>query len=149
MVIERNHIMRKLAQKEYKTRHESVGKRIPWEICKKFKFDPTNKCYMHNPASVLDNDTWTILGLWHTNGSPNLGQMTRPYNNQQKKKKRTCTIANFAVPSDNKIKLKESEKRDKSPDLARELKKERWNVKVKIIPIVIGSFGTVTKELLK
>ena len=27
--------------------------------------------------------TKTLMGLWHTHGSPNLGQMTRPYNNQQ------------------------------------------------------------------
>ena len=33
-------------------------------------------------------------------------------------------------------------------DLARELKK-LWNMKVTIIPIVIGAFGTVTKGLLK
>ncbi len=33
-------------------------------------------------------------------------------------------------------------------DLARELKK-LWNMKVKIIPIVIGAFGTITKGLIK
>ena len=33
-------------------------------------------------------------------------------------------------------------------DLSRELKK-LWNMKVTIIPIMIGTFGTVTKELLK
>ena len=38
--------------------------------------------------------------------------------------------------------------RDKYLDLARELKK-LWNMKVTIIPIVIGAFGTVTKVLLK
>ena len=47
-----------------------------------------------------------------------------------------------------RIKLKECEKRDKYLDLARELKK-LWNMKVTIIPIVIGGFGTVTKGLLK
>ena len=31
-------------------------------------------------------------------------------------------------------------------DLARELKKV-WNMKVTIVPIVIGAFGTITKEL--
>ena len=41
-------------------------------------------------------------------------------------------------------KLKECEKRDKYLDLAGELKK-LWNMKVTIIPIVIGAFGTVTK----
>ena len=47
----------KLAQKEYKTRHDWVGQVIHWELCKKFKFDHTNKWYMHNPASVLENVT--------------------------------------------------------------------------------------------
>ena len=32
------------------------------------------------------------MGLWHTNRSPNLGQKTRHYNDQQKKKKRTSKI---------------------------------------------------------
>ena len=86
------------------------------------------------------------MGLWHTNGSPNLGQKTRPYNYQQKKK--ICKIVDFVVLADQRIKLKECEKRDKYLDLARELKK-LWNMKVRIIPIVIGAFGTVTKGLLK
>ena len=34
---------------------------IHWEICKKFKFDHTNKWYMHNPALVLENDTRKLL----------------------------------------------------------------------------------------
>ena len=33
-------------------------------------------------------------------------------------------------------------------DLARELKK-LWDLKVTIVPILIGNFGTVTKGLLK
>ena len=44
--------------------------------------------------------------------------------------------------------MKECEKKDKYLDLARELKK-LWNMKVTIVPIVIGAFGTVTKELIK
>ena len=54
----------------------------------------------------------------------------------------------FAVPPDYRIKLKECEKKDKYLDLARELKK-LWNMKVTIVPIVIGAFGTITKGLLK
>ena len=91
--------------------------------------------------------TQTPMGLWHTNSSPNLVQETRPYNNQQQKK-RTCKIVDFAVPADHRIKLKKSDKKDKHLDLARELKK-LWNMKVTIIPIVIGALGTVTKLLLK
>ena len=86
------------------------------------------------------------MGLWYTNGSPNLGQKTRPYNNQQNKK--ICKIVDFAVPADHRIKLKECEKKDKYLDLDRRLKK-LWTMKVTIIPIVIGAFGTVTKGVLK
>ena len=67
------------------------------------------------------------MGLWHTHGSPIFGQKTRPYNNQQQKK-RICKIVDFAVPADHRIKLKECEKKDKYLDHARELKK-LWNMK--------------------
>ena len=86
------------------------------------------------------------MGLWHTHGSPNIGQKTRPNNNQQKKKKkRTCKIVDFAVPADHRIKLKEYEKKDKYLDLARELKK-LWNMKVTIILIVIGALVQSLKD---
>ena len=53
----------------------------------------------------------------------------------------------FAVPADYRVKLKEYENRDKYLDLVRGLKK-LWNMKVMIIPIVIGSLGTVMKVLV-
>ena len=59
-----NHIISKcgkLAHKEYKTRYDWVGKVIQWELCKKFKFDHTNKWHMHNPKSALVNDTHKLL----------------------------------------------------------------------------------------
>ena len=59
-----NHIISeccKIAQKEYKTRHDWMGKVIHWELCKKLKFDHTNKWYMHHPASVQENETHKLL----------------------------------------------------------------------------------------
>ena len=59
-----NHIISecsKLAQKEYKTRNDWMGKVIHSEMCKEFKFDHTNKWYTHNPTSVLENDTYKLL----------------------------------------------------------------------------------------
>ena len=53
-----------------------------------------------------------------------------------------------AVSADHRVKLKESENKDKYLDLAWEVKK-LWNMKVPIIPIVIGTFGAVTKGLIK
>ena len=51
----------KLAQREYKARHDWVGKVIHWEMCEKFKFDHTNKWYMHNSTPALDNATHKLL----------------------------------------------------------------------------------------
>ena len=94
-------------------------------------------------APVLENDTHKLQ--WDFN-ILNTGQKTRPYNNQQKKKKKKKeNLQNFrlAVPADHRINLKECENKDKYHDLAREFKK-LWNMKVMIVPIVIGAFGTIT-----
>ena len=58
-------------------------------------------------------------------------------------------IVDFAVPADHRVKLKESKKKDKYLDLVRELKKKLWDMKVTVIPIVIGVLGTVTKGLVQ
>ena len=64
------------------------------------------------------------------------------------KKERTRGFVNFAVPVDHRLKLKEYEKRNMYLDLARDFKK-LWNMKVTIIPIVIGTLGTITKGLVQ
>ena len=107
---------------------------------------------MHNPASVIENDTHKLL--WDFDGHTDPLITARKPDliiiNKKKKKKRKITykIVDFAVLADHIIKLKETEKKDKYIDLVRELKKI-WNMKVTIIPIVNGAFGTVTKGLLK
>ena len=108
------------------TKHGWVGKVTHWEMCKKSKFNHTNKWYIHNPAAVLE----THKLLWefdiHTD---HLISTRRPdliiinNNNNKKKKKRFCKIVDFAVLSDHRIKLKECEKKSKYLDPSRELKK--------------------------
>ena len=144
-----NHIISecsKLAQ-EYKAKHDWVGKVILWEMCKKFKFDHTNQWYMHKLGPVLENDSHKLL--WDFNiQSDHLIPARRPelviINKKKKKRKRICKIVDLAVSADHRINLKECAKKDKYLDLPRELKK-LWNMKVTIVPIVIGAFGTITK----
>ncbi len=54
----------------------------------------------------------------------------------------------FIVAADHIVTLKESEKKSKYLDLARELK-NLWSMKVTVKPFVIGALGTVTKRLIK
>ena len=61
------------------------------------------------------------------------------------KKERSCKVIDFAVPGDSRIEEKEKDKIEKYQDLGRELQKI-WNVKVKIIPLVLGSLGAIPKQ---
>ena len=59
------------------------------------------------------------------------------------------SIVDFAVLADHKVKLKENEKKDKYLYLARKLNRNKlWDMKVTVMPIVIGALGTVTKGLV-
>ena len=59
----------KLAQNEYKSRHDWVGKVIIWELRKRLEFVPTNERYMHKIESLQENLTQNSLGFWDTNKS--------------------------------------------------------------------------------
>ena len=105
---------------------------------------------MHNPESVLENETHKLLWDFELQTDhlisarwPDLVIVQK-----KKKKKRTCQIVDFPILANYWVKLKESEKRDKYLDLARELKKLR-NIKVMVKLIVIGVLSTVTKGLVK
>ena len=139
-----------LEQKEYKTRHDWVGKVIHWEMYKKFEFDNTNKWYMNNPESLLEKETHKLLWDFdlHTDHLISARRPDLIIINKKKKKKRFYKIMDFAVPADHRIKLKECEKKDKYLDLTGEFQKV-WNMNVTTLQIVIGAFGTVTKGLLK
>ena len=102
---------------------------------------------MHNPESVPENETYKLLWEFEIQ-MDHLISARRPDLIIINKKKRTCTIVDFSLPADHREKLKESEKKDKYQDFARDLIK-LWNMKVTVITIVIGALGTVNKGLVK
>ena len=65
------------------------------------------------------------------------------------KQERKCPIVDIAVPGDKRIGEKENEKVKKYQELKREIAR-MWYVRtVQVIPIVVGSLGSVTKNLDK
>ena len=50
-----NKRMHQTSIKVYKNIHGWAGQVIPRKLCKKLKFDHTNKWYIQNPESVLEN----------------------------------------------------------------------------------------------
>ena len=99
---------------------------------------------MHKPESALENKIHKIL--WDVKiQTDHLISARRPDLVIVNKKKRTCRIVDFAVPSNHRVKLNESEKKDKGEE---KWKKKLWNMKVTVILIVIGALGSVTKGLI-
>ena len=123
-----------LVQKEYNIKHDWMGKVILWELCKKLKFGPTNKWYMHNSASALENETLKLLWDFQIQ-TDHLISARRP-----------DLVELFWLTIG---KIERNEKKDNYVDLAGDLKKKLWNLNLMFIHIVIGALGTVTKELLK
>ena len=51
----------KLAQKEYKRRHDNLDKMLHWKLARKYSFEAGDKWYDHEPESVLENENYKIL----------------------------------------------------------------------------------------
>ena len=62
------------------------------------------------------------------------------------KKERICKIIDFAIPGNSRFEDKQKDNKEKYQDLGRELQKI-WNVKVKIIPLVVGPLDAIPKQL--
>ena len=79
---------------------------------------------MPNPESVLENERHKLL--WDFEKQTDYLILTRRPDliivNKKRKEKKTCRIVGFVFPANHRVKSKESEKKDKYLDLARELK---------------------------
>ena len=51
----------KLAQKEYKKRHDNVARAIHWDLSGKCGFNRNDKWYNPVPESVLENENYKLL----------------------------------------------------------------------------------------
>ena len=121
-----------------------LGKILHWKLARKCNFEAGDKWYEHEPESVLENEDYKIL--WDLSiQTHHVMEAWRPDLVVVDKKERICKIIDFAVPRDSRIEQKEKDKMEKHQDLGRELQKT-WNVKVKIIPLVVGSLGAIPKR---
>ena len=72
---------------------------------------------MHNPESVLANETYKPLWDFEIQ-TDHLILARRPDRILINKKKRSCRIADFALPADHIVKLKENERKISTSTLA-------------------------------
>jgi hypothetical protein len=62
--------------------------------------------------------------------------------------KGTCMLIDVAIPGDRKVIKKEAEKILKYKDLTIEIQR-MWNVKARVIPVIITATGTILKSFRK
>jgi len=62
--------------------------------------------------------------------------------------KETCMLIDVAIPGDRNVIKKETGKILKYKDLTIEIQR-MWNVKTKVIPVIIGASGTISKSFRK
>ena len=97
-----NHIVTgcsKLTQKEYKRRHDNLGKIVHWKLARKCNFETRDKWYEHEPQSVLKNQDYKILWDFSIQ-TDHVIEAQRPDLAVVDKKERSCKIIDFAVPGD-------------------------------------------------
>ena len=112
----------KLAQKEYKRRHDNLGKIVHWKLGRKCNFEAGDKWYEREPESVLDNEDYKILWDFSIQ-TDHVVEARRPDLVVVDKKERSCQTIDFAVPGDSGIEEKEKDKVERYQDLGRELQK--------------------------
>ena len=138
---------KKLSKGPYKRRHDKMGTRVYWELCKRFNVQCSEKWFEEVPDTVRrskdgafeiwwDRPIETTVKLDHNR--PDIIVINRQDNE--------WIIVEFSVPWDKNVLLKEEEKVSKYIPLAKEVRKVH-RVSTRIIPIILGSLGTVTTKL--
>ena len=137
----------KLSKGPYKRRHDRMGLRVYWELCRQYGIECREKWFEEVPDTVRKSkddqfEIWwdrpieTTVKLDHNR--PDIVVINRQDDE--------WIIVEFSVPWDKNVLLKEEEKASKYIPLAKEIRKVH-KVSTRIIPIILGSLGTVTTKL--
>lgn len=135
----------KLAQTDYKARHDKVAGAVHWSIMKAHGLPHTKSWYEHRAEKVVENEEVKVLWDFNVYVDKYI-EARRPDIIIVKKKEKECVIIDIAVPGDVRTMVKEDEKIEKYQDLRREVSR-LWGVRTTVVPIVIGALGTITEQL--
>ncbi|XP_048590562.1 uncharacterized protein LOC125573819 [Nematostella vectensis] len=145
-----NHLLcecSKMAQSQYKHRHDNVARIVHWAIAKEHGFEVKEKWYEHELLPVIEKPDLKIL--WDvTIQTDREIQARRPDIVIVNRKEGECIVIDIAVPGDANVGEKEKEKVLKYQDIRREIAR-LWDIKTCVVPIVVGALGTVSKNLTK
>ena len=100
----------KLAQKEYKRKHDNLGNIVHWKLARKCNFQAGYKWHEYEPESALENEDYKILWDFSIQ-TDHVIEARRPDLVVVDKKERSCKIIDFAVPGDSRIEEKQKDRK--------------------------------------
>ena len=103
----------KLAQQEYKRRHDNVARVVHWDLLGKCGFSRGDKWLEHVPETVLENHDYKLL--WDYNIQTDHKISARRPDLVVIMQEQTCQVIDIAVPEDTAVKPKEEEKARQIP----------------------------------
>ena len=102
---------KKLAQREYKRRHDTVAKLVHWKLCEKHNLERKEKWYEHCPKGALEDD---VKLIWDINiQCDDVIEARKPDLILVDKKAKSSVITDVAIPGDCRIREKEIQKIEK------------------------------------
>ena len=134
-----------LAKRQYKIRHDTIGRRVHWELCRKYGIECSEKWYQHIPEKIVTTADEKVEILWDDTIDGSI-KHNRPDITVKDKTEKKWYFVDVTVPQDHRVVMGENEKIDKYLELATKVRIDN-HVKVEIIPIVIGAMGTIPKRL--
>ena len=116
-----------------------------WKISKEFGIEVKERWYEHEPKTVNENDSVTIL--WDTPiHTDKTIAANRPDIVLKNKENKTCLVIDITIPLDTNTSVKTTEKLIKYKDL--EIEVERmWGLKTTTVLVVMGALGTIKKDM--
>lgn len=137
----------KLAQREYRRRHDKMGLRVYWELCGKYGLKRSERWYEEVPDAVRKSADGRIEVRWDQKlVTPTALEANRPDVVVVDKVNGKWTLVDFSVPFDRNVVQKEEEKLRKYDALAAQVRRQH-RVRTDVVPIVVGALGVVSKRL--
>ena len=133
----------KLAQTEYKGRHDNVARYIHWQLCGKCGLERAKRWYEEKPEVEVESENFKILWDFTIQCDRKI-EARRPDIVFIDKTKREVVMIDVAIPGDDRVKEKELEKIEKYQLLKDEIAKVWHMRKVIVVLVVIGALGAVS-----
>ena len=92
----------KLAEREFKRRHDNVIRIIHWALCRLYELDRADKWFEQQPSSVLETDRTKVL--WNFNVQcDHIIEAKRPDIVVVEKEEKVYKIIDISIPGDSRV----------------------------------------------